>query len=42
MALSGIAALVTGFPLAAYTIHPALNKGSGKWIDLGSFEGIAR
>jgi Rieske Fe-S protein len=36
--LSGIAALVAGIPLAAYTIHPAFNKGTGKWIDFGPVE----
>ena len=34
-ALTGVAALVTGVPLASYVIAPSLNKGTGKWIDFG-------
>jgi Rieske Fe-S protein len=33
--LTGVAAVLTGFPLLSYFIAPALNKGSGKWIDFG-------
>jgi len=37
-ALTGCAALMTGIPLAAYVITPALKKSTGKWIDLGAVE----
>jgi len=37
-ALAGAAALVTGVPLASYLIYPALQKGTGRWIDFGAFE----
>ncbi len=39
-ALFGGAAMVTGIPLASYFIAPALNKGTGKWIDFGNVEDI--
>jgi Rieske Fe-S protein len=39
--LAGAAALLTGVPLAAYVIAPALNKGTSKWIDLGAMDGLA-
>ena len=39
-ALTGVAALVTGVPLASYLISPSLDKGTGKWIDFGSVEDL--
>ena len=39
-ALTGVAALVTGVPLASYVISPSLNKGTGKWIDFGPLEDL--
>ncbi|NIR16805.1 MAG: twin-arginine translocation signal domain-containing protein, partial [Desulfobacterales bacterium] len=39
-ALTGVAALVTGVPLASYVIAPSLNKGTGKWIDFGPVEDL--
>lgn len=39
-ALTGVAALVTGVPLASYVIAPSLNKGTGKWIDFGPAEDL--
>jgi Rieske Fe-S protein len=38
--LAGAAVLVTGIPLASYVVSPALDKGTGKWIDLGAAEGL--
>ncbi len=38
--LAGGAALVTGVPLASYFIAPALEKGSGKWVDFGDIENL--
>jgi menaquinol-cytochrome c reductase iron-sulfur subunit len=40
MALAGVAAGITGVPLATYFISPALNKGTSKWIDLGPVEAL--
>jgi Rieske Fe-S protein len=34
-ALAGAACLVSGVPLVAYVIAPALEKGTGRWVDLG-------
>jgi Rieske Fe-S protein len=39
-ALTGVAALVTGVPLASYVIAPSLHKGTGKWIDFGPIENL--
>jgi menaquinol-cytochrome c reductase iron-sulfur subunit len=39
-ALTGVAALVTGVPLASYIVAPSLNKGTGKWIDFGPVEDL--
>ena len=39
-ALTGVAALVTGVPLASYVISPSLNKGTGRWIDFGPLEDL--
>lgn len=41
-ALSGCAALVTGIPLTAYVISPALKKSANKWIDFGSVEDLEK
>ena len=38
--LTGCTALITGIPLAAYVIKPALKKGAGKWIELGAIEDL--
>lgn len=35
-ALAGAACLVTGIPLVGFVIAPALEKGTGRWVDLGS------
>lgn len=35
-ALAGAACLVSGVPLVCYVIAPALEKGTGRWIGLGS------
>jgi Rieske Fe-S protein len=34
-ALAGAACLMSGVPLVAYLIAPALEKGAGRWVDLG-------
>ena len=33
-------AILTGFPLAAYFIAPALKKATGKWVDFGAAEDL--
>jgi Rieske Fe-S protein len=33
--LTGVAAVLAGFPLLSYVVAPALQKGTGKWIDFG-------
>lgn len=35
-ALCGGAITLTGIPLASYLISPALEKGTGKWVDFGA------
>jgi Rieske Fe-S protein len=35
-ALAGAACVISGVPLVAYVIAPALEKGAGRWVDLGS------
>lgn len=39
-ALTGVAAVVTGVPLASYVIAPSLKKGTGQWIDFGPVEDL--
>ena len=36
VALCGGAITLTGIPLASYFISPALEKGTGKWVDFGA------
>jgi len=38
--LTGCTAFLTGIPLAAYVIKPALKKSAGKWIDLGTIDDL--
>ena len=38
--LAGGTAVVAGIPLTSYFIAPALNKGTGKWVDFGKVEDI--
>ena len=38
--LTGGAIALTTVPLAAYVIFPAIQKGSGRWIELGSIEDL--
>jgi Rieske Fe-S protein len=40
IALTGVAAVVTGVPLASYVIAPSLNKGTGRWFDFGPVEDL--
>jgi Rieske Fe-S protein len=40
-ALAGVAGAVGAGPLAAYVVAPGMNKGRGKWVDLGGAEGLA-
>ena len=40
IALTGVAAVVTGVPLVSYVIAPSLKKGTGKWIDFGPVEDL--
>ncbi len=39
-AFVGMSAMVTGVPLASYVITPALEKGTGKWMEFGSVEDL--
>jgi Rieske Fe-S protein len=39
-ALAGVAAAITGVPLASYLIAPSLKKGTGKWLDFGPAEDL--
>jgi len=39
-ALAGAATLITGVPLASYVIAPALQKGTGRWVDFGPLEDL--
>ena len=38
--LTGGAAVFTGIPLTSYFIAPALNKGTGKWVDFGEVKDL--
>jgi Rieske Fe-S protein len=40
IALTGVAAVVTGVPLASYVIAPSLKKGTGRWFDFGPIEDL--
>jgi menaquinol-cytochrome c reductase iron-sulfur subunit len=40
IALTGVAAVVTGVPLASYFIAPSLKKGTGRWFDFGPIEDL--
>lgn len=39
-ALTGVAAVITGVPLASYIIAPSLKKGTGKWHEFGPIENL--
>ncbi len=39
-ALAGTAIFVSGVPLVSYVVAPALNKGIGKWVALGSADSL--
>ena len=39
-ALTCGAAILTGIPLTAYVVSPALKKATGKWFDFGSAEDL--
>jgi Rieske Fe-S protein len=40
IALTGVAAVVIGVPLASYVIAPSLEKGTGRWFDFGPVEDL--
>jgi Rieske Fe-S protein len=40
IALTGVAAVVIGVPLASYVIAPSLEKGTGRWFDFGPIEDL--
>jgi len=39
--LLGLGAVVCGVPLASYVAAPSLEKGRGRWLDLGSVEDLS-
>lgn len=39
-ALTGFATLITGVPLASYLVAPALQKGTGRWVDFGPLDNL--
>jgi Rieske Fe-S protein len=39
-ALTGCASFLTGVPLAAYVISPAVKKGAGKWVEFGAAQDL--
>jgi len=38
--LAGGTAVVAGIPLTSYVVAPALNKGTGKWVDFGKVDDL--
>jgi len=39
-ALTGCTSFLTGVPLAAYVISPAMKKGAGKWVEFGAAQDL--